>query len=109
MQELGAKAKAGTIQPAEFIGGSFTISNLGMFGVQQFSAVINLPQVAILAVGGSTSRLNVVTNDKGETSVVASSYMAVQLSSDARAVDQAEAAEWLRAFQGYIEQPMTML
>ena len=88
----------------EFTGGSFTISNLGMYGVREFAAVINPPQGAILAVGAGEQRP--VVKD-GQLAVA--TVMTVTLSADHRVVDGAVGAEWLQAFKGYVESPVTML
>ena len=103
-RDLATRARDGTLAPEEFAGGSFTISNLGMFGIREFAAVINPPQGAILAVGAGEQR-PVVRN--GELAVA--TVMTVTLSADHRVVDGAVGAEWLQAFKGYIEAPVTML
>ena len=102
--DLASRARAGTLDPSEYAGGSFTISNLGMFGVREFAAVINPPQSAILAVGAGEQR-PVVKN--GELAVA--TVMTVTLSADHRIVDGALGARWLQAFKRAIEQPVTML
>lgn len=105
MKELADKAKAGKLKPEEFQGGTFTVSNLGMFGVTEFSAIINPPQACILAVGGSVKR--VLPDDKAgfRTATV----MSVTLSCDHRAVDGAVGAQWLQAFKSYVESPISLL
>ena len=103
-RDLATRARNGTLAPEEFAGGSFTISNLGMFGIREFAAVINPPQGAILAVGAGEER-PVVRN--GQLAVA--TVMTVTLSADHRVVDGAVGAEWLQAFKGYIEAPVTML
>ena len=102
--DLASRARAGTLDPSEYAGGSFTISNLGMFGIREFAAVINPPQSAILAVGVGEQR-PVVKN--GELAVA--TVMTVTLSADHRIVDGALGAKWLQAFKRAIEQPVTML
>ncbi len=102
--DLASRARAGTLDPSEYAGGSFTISNLGMFGIREFAAVINPPQSAILAVGTGEQR-PVVKN--GELAVA--TVMTVTLSADHRIVDGALGAKWLQAFKRAIEQPVTML
>ena len=102
--DLASRARAGTLDPSEYAGGSFTISNLGMFGIREFAAVINPPQSAILAVGAGEQR-PVVKN--GELAVA--TVMTVTLSADHRIVDCALGAKWLQAFKRAIEQPVTML
>lgn len=106
VKELGAKAKANKLQPNEFLGGTFTISNLGMFGITSFSAIINPPQAAILAVGTTTQRL--VPSSK-ECGFEEASILTVQLSCDHRVIDGAVGARWLQAFKGYLEDPPSML
>jgi len=110
MKELAEKAKENKLKPEQFTGGTFTISNLGMFGIKQFAAVINPPQSCILAVGGSEKR--VIVNEKAtDTSnqFTVANYMSVTLSCDHRVVDGATGAEWLKHFKEYIEDPMKML
>jgi len=102
--DLATRARASQLTPDEYQGGSFTISNLGMFGVQEFSAIINPPQAAILAVG-TTSQQAVVT----EGVLAVASVMTVTLSVDHRAIDGAVAAQWLALFQRYIEHPLSTL
>uniref|UniRef100_A0A6Q2Z3X8 Acetyltransferase component of pyruvate dehydrogenase complex n=1 Tax=Esox lucius TaxID=8010 RepID=A0A6Q2Z3X8_ESOLU len=103
---LAAKARNGKLQPHEFQGGTFTISNLGMFGIKNFSAIINPPQACILAVGGSEKRLLPADNDKGFD---VASMMSVTLSCDHRVVDGAVGAQWLAEFRKFLEKPVTML
>jgi len=88
-------------------GGTFTISNLGMFGIKEFTAVINPPQACILAVGGATRRV-VPASEEGDATRVAS-VMTVTLSCDHRVVDGAVAAQWLKVFRSLLEKPFTML
>ncbi|EHI49888.1 pyruvate dehydrogenase complex dihydrolipoamide acetyltransferase, long form [SAR116 cluster alpha proteobacterium HIMB100] len=102
--DLAARARSGMLDPSEYAGGSFTISNLGMYGIREFAAVINPPQSAILAVGAGEQR-PVVKN--GELAVA--TVMSVTLSADHRIVDGALGAKWLQAFKRAIEQPVTML
>uniref|UniRef100_A0A7N8XN87 Dihydrolipoamide acetyltransferase component of pyruvate dehydrogenase complex n=1 Tax=Mastacembelus armatus TaxID=205130 RepID=A0A7N8XN87_9TELE len=103
---LAAKAREGKLQPHEFQGGTFTISNLGMFGIKNFSAIINPPQACILAVGGSEKRLLPADNEKGFD---VASMMSVTLSCDHRVVDGAVGAQWLAEFRKFLEKPVTML
>ncbi len=102
--DLAKRARDNQLDPAEYAGGTFTISNLGMFGVREFSAVINPPQAAILAVGAGEKR-PVVRGDALDIATV----MSVTLSADHRIVDGAVGARWLQAFRGAIENPVTML
>ena len=103
-RDLATRAREGRLAPEEFSGGSFTISNLGMYGIREFAAVINPPQGAILAVGAGEERP--VVRD-GQLAVA--TVMTVTLSADHRVVDGAVGAEWLQAFKGFIEAPVTML
>jgi pyruvate dehydrogenase E2 component (dihydrolipoamide acetyltransferase) len=102
--ELVARAKAGRLKQHELEGGSFSVSNLGMYGVQEFSAIINPPQAGILAVGAATQR-PVVEN--GELAV--GTVMTVTLSADHRVIDGAVAARWMAAFVQRIEEPLSIL
>jgi pyruvate dehydrogenase E2 component (dihydrolipoamide acetyltransferase) len=104
MKDLAARAKARKLQPSEYQGGTTAVSNLGMFGIKDFCAVINPPHATILAVGAGEQRA-VVKNG----AVVPATVMSVTLSTDHRAVDGALGAELLAAFRGYIEKPMGML
>jgi len=110
VRELAEKAKANKITPNEMASGTFTISNLGMFGISHFSAVINPPQACILAVGGTEKKvvLNEKSIDKTDQFKV-SNVMNVTLSCDHRVVDGAIGAEWLKSFKEYIEDPTRML
>jgi len=87
------------------MGGTFTISNLGMYGIDNFTAVINPPQAAILAVGAT--KTNIIPDGSGGTTVA--NVMTVTLSCDHRVVDGAVGAQWLLAFRQRIEDPVTML
>ena len=104
MKDLASRAKDGKLAPEEFQGGSFSISNLGMFGVKEFSAVINPPQACILAVGAGEQRA-VIKNG----AVASATIMSCTLSVDHRAVDGALGAQLLQAFKSYIEEPLAML
>lgn len=95
----------GKLTPQEFQGGTFTISNLGMFGVSHFSAVINPPQSCILAVGNTERRL--VPDAEGKPK--ASSILTVTLSCDHRVVDGAVGATWLKHFKQYLANPYSMI
>jgi len=104
VKALAGKAKDGKLKPDEFLGGTFTISNLGMFGMKQFTAIINQPQACILAVGGTDKK--VVPSGDGFTT---KSVMLVSLTSDHRVVDGAVGAEWLKSFKKHIENPLLLL
>uniref|UniRef100_A0AAY5EYH1 Acetyltransferase component of pyruvate dehydrogenase complex n=1 Tax=Electrophorus electricus TaxID=8005 RepID=A0AAY5EYH1_ELEEL len=103
---LASKAREGKLQPHEFQGGTFTVSNLGMYGIKNFSAIINPPQACILAVGGSEKRLLPATNERGFD---VASMMSVTLSCDHRVVDGSVGAQWLAEFRKFLEKPITML
>ena len=104
MKDLAARAKAGKLKLDEFQGGGFTISNLGMFGIDSFAAIINPPQAMILAVGKGEERAVV---RKGQ--VVVRNMMSCTLAVDHRAVDGAMGALWLQTLRAYVEQPASML
>ena len=108
MVDLATRAREGRLKPHEYQGGTFTISNLGMFGIREFAAVINPPHGAILAVGKGEKRPVVRTTDKGDELAIAS-VMSVTLSCDHRVVDGAVGARWLNAFQQRLENPLSML
>lgn len=104
VRDLATRARLGTLQPEEFQGGSFSISNLGMFGVDRFDAIINAPQGAILAVGAAQQKPVV---RQGELAVA--TVLTLTLSSDHRIIDGALAARFLSALRGFLETPATML
>ena len=104
MKDLAGRAREGKLKPEEFQGGSFSISNLGMFGIKEFAAIVNPPQGAILAVGAGEQRA-VPVNGNIEIKTV----MNCTLSVDHRCIDGAVGAEWLQIFKRYIENPVSML
>ena len=104
VNDLAARARARKLKPDEYQGGTFTISNLGMFGVKEFSAVINPPQSMILAVGAGEQRPVV----KGGALAIGT-RMDCTLSCDHRVVDGALGARFLSVFRGFIEKPLSML
>ncbi|KAH9947971.1 dihydrolipoamide acetyltransferase [Amylocystis lapponica] len=104
---LATKARDGKLQPAEYQGGTFTVSNLGMFGISQFTAVINPPQSCILAVSATQPVL--VPAPEDERGFKVAPIMKVTLSADHRTVDGAVGARWLAAFKGYLENPLTFM
>ena len=104
VRDLATRAKINRLKPAEFVGGSFCISNLGMFGIKQFDAIINPPQGAILAVGTGEQRPVV---KEGQLSIA--TVVSLTLSSDHRIIDGAVAAQFMSILKGYLEQPATML
>jgi pyruvate dehydrogenase E2 component (dihydrolipoamide acetyltransferase) len=103
-KDLAARARAGKLAPQEFQGGTFSVSNLGMFGIKTFSSIINEPQGAILSVGAGEQR-PVVKN--GQLAIA--TVMSVTLTCDHRVVDGSIGAEFLLAFKAFIDDPATML
>jgi pyruvate dehydrogenase E2 component (dihydrolipoamide acetyltransferase) len=104
MKDLAGRAREGKLKPEEFQGGTFSVSNLGMFGIKDFGAVINPPQACILAVGASEQR-PVVKNG----ALAIATVMSCTLSVDHRAVDGAVGAEYLQAFKTIVEDPLSLL
>ena len=104
VRELAARAKLGKLQPEEYKGGSFTISNLGMFGISDFVAVINPPQSAILAVAGIEECIRV-----RQGAAVIGKKMNLTLSADHRVVDGADAAKFLKTIQKFLENPAILI
>ncbi|MDQ0327279.1 pyruvate dehydrogenase E2 component (dihydrolipoamide acetyltransferase) [Rhodopseudomonas julia] len=104
MKDMAGRARERKLKPEEYQGGTTAVSNLGMYGIRDFAAVINPPHATILAVGAGEKRA-VVRDDR----VTVASIMTVTLSTDHRAVDGALGAEMLAAFKRYIENPMTLL
>jgi pyruvate dehydrogenase E2 component (dihydrolipoamide acetyltransferase) len=104
MKDLAARAREGKLKPEEYQGGTFSVSNLGMFGIREFAAVINPPQGAILAVGAGEQRPIVKDN-----ALAIATMMSCTLSVDHRVVDGAIGAEYLAAFKKLIEDPLNML
>jgi pyruvate dehydrogenase E2 component (dihydrolipoamide acetyltransferase) len=104
MRDLATRARAGKLKPEEFQGGGFSISNMGMFGVSEFSAIINPPQAAILAVATGAKR-PVVKND----ALAIATVMTCTLSVDHRVVDGALGARWLREFKTIVEDPLSLM
>lgn len=104
MKTLAKKARDGKLQPEEFQGGGFSISNLGMYGIDSFQAIVNPPQSCILAVGAGVEKPVI---EHGEISVA--TIMNVTLSSDHRSVDGAVGAEFLKALKHFIQNPISMV
>ncbi len=104
MKDLIARAKSGKLKPEEFQGGGFSISNMGMYGVSDFAAVINPPQAAILAVAAGQQRA-VVKNG----ALAIATMMTCTLSVDHRVVDGALGAEWLAEFRKVMEDPLSLM
>ena len=105
IKDKAERAQSGKLLPQEYQGGTFSVSNLGMFGITQFDAVINPPQGAILAVGAGEKRPVV----QADGSLGVATMMTVTLSCDHRVVDGAVGAQWLQAFKARIEKPLSML
>ena len=104
IKDLAGRAKSGKLKPEEFQGGGFSVSNLGMFGVKEFAAIISPPQACILAVGAGEPRA--VVKD-GQLAIA--TVMTCTLSIDHRVVDGALGAEWLRLFKSLVEDPLSLL
>jgi pyruvate dehydrogenase E2 component (dihydrolipoamide acetyltransferase) len=104
MKDLATRARAGKLKPEEFQGGGFSISNMGMFGVSEFAAIINPPQAAILAVAAGRKRA-VVKDD----AIVIATVMTCTMAVDHRVVDGALGAQWLREFRRTVEDPLSLL
>lgn len=104
MRDLGLRARNRRLKPTEYEGGSAAVSNLGMYGVKHFTAIINPPHSSILAVGAGEQRV-VVKNGKPAVATI----MSATLSCDHRSIDGALGAELLRAFKEYVEKPLSLL
>ncbi|MGH6720064.1 MAG: 2-oxo acid dehydrogenase subunit E2, partial [Alphaproteobacteria bacterium] len=104
VKEMAGRAREGKLMPEEYQGGSFSVSNLGMYGIRQFDAIINPPQAGILAVGAGEQR-SVVRDG----ALAIATMMTCTLSCDHRVIDGALGAAFLQAFKGFIEEPLTML
>ena len=104
IRDLAGRAKLGKLAREEYMGGSFTISNLGMFGIADFQAIINPPQAAILAVS-AIREVPVIRHGK----VVPGKTMNITLSVDHRVIDGVAAAEFLKLLQKYLESPAILL
>jgi pyruvate dehydrogenase E2 component (dihydrolipoamide acetyltransferase) len=104
MKDLAKRARENKLAPAEFQGGGFSISNLGMFGIKSFNAIVNPPQSAILAIGAGNKRP--IIDAKGN--VASATIMEANLSSDHRVIDGTVGAAFLAAFKKYIENPLAM-
>ncbi|NXJ92871.1 ODPX protein, partial [Corythaixoides concolor] len=105
---LAKKARDGKLLPEEYQGGSFSISNLGMFGINDFTAVINPPQACILAVGRARPELKIVEDEEGNEKLEQHQLMTVTLSSDGRVVDDELASKFLETLKANIENPMRL-
>jgi pyruvate dehydrogenase complex dihydrolipoamide acetyltransferase long form len=107
-KDLAKRARNKGLKPHEYQGGTFSISNLGMFGITEFSAVINPPQAMILAVGGPIQS-TIPSSDASSSALQALTSMRVTLSYDARAVDGDIATKWLDVFQEYLANPTRLM
>jgi pyruvate dehydrogenase E2 component (dihydrolipoamide acetyltransferase) len=103
-RDLGTRARNKALRPEEMAGSTFTISNLGMFGIEEFSAVINPGEPGILAIGAIEPRAVVVDGQ-----IVARKRMKMTISADHRVTDGALAAQWLTLVKGYLENPLKLL
>ena len=104
MKDFAARAREGKLMPEEYQGGGFSVSNLGMFGIREFSAIINPPQSGILAIGAGEQRPVVK-----DGALAVATVMTCSLSGDHRVIDGAVGAEFLAAYKALIEDPLTML
>ncbi|KAE8211959.1 hypothetical protein CF327_g4354 [Tilletia walkeri] len=114
-KELAARARDGKLKPEEYQGGTFTISNMGMFGVSSFTAVINPPQGAILAIGGTEAKILPAKEGAEAEGAEASlgfrkaQVMTATISADHRVIDGATAARWMKAFKETLENPLSFM
>ena len=104
MKDLAARAKSGKLKPKEFQGVGFSISNMGMYGVSDFSAIINPPQGGILAVSAGLQKPVVK-----DGALAIATVMTCTLSVDHRIVDGAAAAEWMQSFKQIVEDPLSLM
>ena len=104
MKLLAERARDNKLKPEEFQGGGFSISNLGMYGIKEFTAIINPPQSSILAVGAGIKKPIVMNNE-----VKVATVMSCTLSCDHRVIDGAIGAQFLAVFKPLIEEPLTLL
>lgn len=105
MKDLATRARDRKLKPQEYMGGTFSLSNLGMFGISNFASIINQPEGMIMSVGAGAKKPVVGENDQLEVATV----MSVTLTCDHRVIGGAEGAKWLAAFKRYVEQPEAML
>jgi len=107
--ELIEKARDGKLTDEDYHGGTFTVSSLGMFDVDEFVAIINPPEAGILAVGKIAKTPVVITNDEGEDEIVIRPMCNMTISYDHRIVDGAEAAQFLRQVKTYLQNPVLLI
>ena len=105
MKDLATRARERKLKPQEYMGGTFSISNLGMFGIKSFGSIINPPEGMILSVGAGEKRP--IVNDKNEIDIA--TILSLTLTCDHRVIGGAEGAKWLQAFKRYVESPESML
>jgi pyruvate dehydrogenase E2 component (dihydrolipoamide acetyltransferase) len=103
-KSLISRARSGKLKPEEFQGGTFSVSNMGMYGVKDFAAIVNPPQAAILAIAAGRKQPVVSGNE-----IKIATVMTVTLSVDHRAVDGATAAQWLNAFRTAVQSPLSLV
>jgi pyruvate/2-oxoglutarate dehydrogenase complex dihydrolipoamide acyltransferase (E2) component len=110
IKDLAGRAREGKLKPHEYQGGSFSVSNLGMFGIAEFNAVINPPQAAIMAVGGGrTVPVPTGSSDPFAKDYTISTLMTAKVSFDERVVNSEDMAKWLTAFKTYMDDPAAMV
>ena len=105
MKDLASRARERKLKPQEYSGGTFSISNLGMFGIKSFGSIINPPEGMIMSVGAGEKRP--VVDEDGQ--LTAATLMSVTLTCDHRVIGGAEGAKWLQAFKRFVESPEAML
>lgn len=108
-RDLVERAKSGALSPEEYSGGTFTISNLGMFGVENFTAIINPPEAAILAVGSIRKKAVATLDEHGEDAVIIRPMMSIQLSVDHRLIDGLLAVQFLACLRELLEHPLAIV
>lgn len=107
VKDMALRARENKLAPHEYQGGSFTISNLGMYGIKNFTAIINPPQSCILAVGGTEAKM--VPDASQPNGFAVANVMQVTLSCDHRVVDGAVGSQWLAKFKEVLENPLNLL
>ena len=106
---LFAKAREGKLSTEEYTGGTFTISNLGMFGIENFTAIINPPEVGILAISSTKDEPFVVTKEDGTKEVAVKPMMNIQLTVDHRVIDGLLAAQFVTEVKKLLENPVSLV